>query len=123
MFATETDYLEIGCSPCDEPCVQLGSEDYDRRAKKECRALINQLKRMYGEPPESARLTIKGNPHDYGVYFEVRCIYAIDNEAGSNYALKCESLPENWDEEAKKELNTDLPTEFQTWEDMTRHYN
>jgi hypothetical protein len=107
MITAETDYLEIGSTPCDEPCVPAGSDS--SLAKKECRALMNQLKRMYGEPPETARFKIKSNPHDFGTYYELSVVYAIDNEEGMNYALKCESLPENWDEQAKLELGTDWP--------------
>ena len=104
MFNTATDYLEIGSSPCAESCAQVGIEDYERKAKKECRALMNQLIRIHGEPPPTAKLVIKGNSHDFGTYYELRCVYAIDNEAGTNYALACENLPEYWDDEAKKEL-------------------
>lgn len=98
------DELYIGCTPADEECAQVGSSDYTERARKECRAYINQLIREFGEPPEGCRLAIKSNSHDFGTYYSVVCKYN-DSEAAATYAFKCEGEGSGtWDDEARKEL-------------------
>jgi hypothetical protein len=98
------DYIEIGPSPADEDCEQVGPNCDYGRMKKECRALINQLRRMHGDEPEGASLRVKGNPHDFGTYYEVACYFDSELPQSVEYALKCEDLPETWDDEARKEL-------------------
>jgi hypothetical protein len=98
------DSINVGPSPADEQCAQLGKEGYAPQAKKECRALINQLRRMYGDEPFGARLFIKAQAHDFGSYYEVECEFNSDSEEATEYAYGCENLPEKWDEEARKEL-------------------
>ena len=103
------EYIEIGSTPCDEECAQVGADDYSVRAKKECRAYINQLTRMITaagkEIPDGFRLVVKGNAHDFGTYHEVACKFSDDNEAACELAYWVESnAPTNWDEQAKLEL-------------------
>lgn len=104
--------LEIGSSPWGEECSQVGSDNYHERARKECRAYVGQLYRVleaHGhkleELPESFRIKIKSNPHDFGSYFEVVCMFECDDERACDLAYFLESnSPEHWDEIAKKEL-------------------
>jgi hypothetical protein len=99
------DYVSVGCSPCDEPCAQVGQEDYAKQAKRECNALIHQLRRLFGDEPPYATLRIKAFPHDFGTYHEVVCYYDEDDEESTNYAFRCENeLPDRWDEAAHQEL-------------------
>ena len=99
------DYMELSCTPAAEDCEQLGPNYNPLRAKAECRAFINQLRRTFGPEPEGARLIVKSNPHDFGNYLEVQCVYDEDDEAATEYAYKCESdMPMTWDDEAKAEL-------------------
>ena len=99
------EYLELGCAPSDEKCAQVGQDDYRLQAFRECNALRKQLRRMFGREPEKGALIIKGNPHDFGVYYEVRCYYEVDDVPGKNYAFRCEAeYPTEWDDEARKEL-------------------
>lgn len=100
------DYIEIGSSPCDEDCAQLGSDNYYNKAQKECKAFIKQLRRVFGDEPAGARLRIKSNEHDFGTYYEVVCQYDdSDNNEAFAYAINCENnTPQKWDEEALKEL-------------------
>jgi hypothetical protein len=99
------DSIEIGSSPAEEPCAQVGSDNYYEMAHRECRALIRQLRRKLGQEPPGARLYIKSNPHDFGTYYEVACKFNENDEAATEYAYKCESeCPQNWDEKAKEEL-------------------
>lgn len=108
------DVIEIGPSPCEEACAQVGRDDYYSQAMKECSAFIRQLRRVFGPEPEGARLYVRANPHDYGTYHEVACRYEDTNEQASQYAWRCEAeTPANWDEEARRELG--LPDRIDTY--------
>lgn len=99
------DWIDIGSSPPDEDCAQLGSDGYYDQAQKECRAYIGLLRRTLGNEPLCARLAIKSNPHDFGTYLSVVCYYNTENVETENYAFRCESEgPDNWDESARQEL-------------------
>lgn len=92
-------------TPHDEPCIQIGSEDYTRLARIEARAFINQLIRINGHPPGDAAFRITNNPHDFGTYLDVAIAFDDDNEEECDYAYLIErTTPNRWDEEAKKEL-------------------
>lgn len=97
--------LNIGCSPHEEKCAEVGSEGYTIKAKKECRVLGRQLVRMYGEVPIGAQLSVKSHIHEVGTYYELVCYYNKDNSIAESFAFACEELPDNWDKEARKELN------------------
>jgi hypothetical protein len=98
------EYLELGSSPYDEDCAQVGSPDYYERVKKECRVYLNQLRRQYGEEPEGAKLSIKSFNHDFGSYYEVICYYKENNRISEKYAYTLEDGCAKWDKEALKEL-------------------
>ena len=99
--------LELGfTTPSGEQCAQVGSINYGQNARKEGRALINLIKREFGEPPTGVSLELKSNPHDFGTYLDVVIRYDGDSEEHESYALRVEAdCPEYWDDEAKKELN------------------
>jgi hypothetical protein len=101
-----TDWLDIGSSPPAEPCAQVGSDDYYPHARRECRTYIHQLRRVLGNEPTGARLAIRTNPHDFGDYLWVACYFDPNKQAAVEYAYRCESDgPEEWDEEAIRELD------------------
>jgi hypothetical protein len=117
-----TDHICIGPTPAAETCAQVGAADYHRKARRECVAFINQIRRELGPEPDGARLFIKSNPHDFGSYLEVCCEYEVpqDNRSAAvsdpeyfpavdraalDYALRCESTADRWDDEAIKELD------------------
>ena len=92
--------MSIGSSPCDEPCAQVGQDNYAVQAKKECRRYIELLLKKFGEPPEGASLSVKGFPHDFGTYYEVVVNYDDDDRAGLDYALLLEgNSPATWDDD------------------------
>ena len=100
------DYLELASVPTDEPCAMVGSTDYHRRARLECRVFINQLERTFPQAI-AAGVTFRtaSNPHDFGPYYEVRVIFDDENEDQLDWAYIVEgSLPEHWDEDARNEL-------------------
>lgn len=99
------DWIELGPTPAGESCAQVGQNSYAEQARKEGRAYINQLERMFPNPPGSARFALKSFPHDFGTYFEVCVVYNDDSEAEWDFAFEVErNLPEFWDDEAKVEL-------------------
>ena len=100
------DHLDLGSVPSDEDCAQVGVDDnYPVRAKRECRALINQLKRACGEPPPGARFRIMANPHDFGTYYSVVIDFDPEDAEAVAYAYRCdEESPREWDMAARLEL-------------------
>jgi hypothetical protein len=99
------DFIDVGCTPTCESFAQVGSDGYYDRARRECRAYINQLRRMFGDEPEGARLSVKSNLHDFGSYLSVICSYNESNPTSMDYAFRCESeAPAEWDNEARQEL-------------------
>jgi hypothetical protein len=101
-----TDYLEIGSSPANEPCVQMGhSMAWDGvAAYREMRTFIRQLRRKFGPEPTGARLTIK--TFNFGEYSEVVCRFDSEaSPASYEYALRCcNEAPDRWDLPALVEL-------------------
>lgn len=95
--------LEIGATPYEEDCYQVGTDNYAEKARIQCGAFIAQLKRLFGEPPEGARLYVKSNPHDFGSYYEVAVKFDENNEAAVTWAYNVEgNCPPKWDTEALK---------------------
>lgn len=107
------DVIHIGPTPIGEDCAPAGVNlpDYDRISRAECRAFINQLKRVFGTPPSGVRLRMMENLHD-GIevgqityYNDVVVAFDSNNEEAMDYALRLEGeTPEYWDEEALREL-------------------
>ena len=93
------DYIKIGSSPCDEDCAQVGSANYDERARKECSRFIAEIRNVCGHEPEKALLTTKAFPHDFGTYYEVVCYFDDMDEDSRSYAFHVEgNSPVNWHE-------------------------
>jgi hypothetical protein len=92
-----TDCLEIGPAPSDEDCVQVGEEDYGRRAMDECKRFIELIREKVGVEPAGARLYVKANPHDFGTYFEVAVRFDRCLDAAVDYAFRVErDAPSRW---------------------------
>lgn len=100
------DFVYIDSTPADEPCQQVGIPSYDSAmARKECKAFINQLRRLFGNEPDGAELRTKLENHDFGSYPEVVCYYDDEKPASVEYAYRCEgNSPANWDLPAIIEL-------------------
>ena len=99
------DEMVIGSSPINEDCAQVGSPDYFEKAQKECKAFLKQLVRVFGEPPEKAKLKVKGFSHDFGTYYEVVVDYNDEVEKEVDYAFLLEGeMLENWDKIALQEI-------------------
>jgi hypothetical protein len=100
------DHFDLGSAPSDQRCAQLGADrDYPERARCECRALINQFKRVCGEPPPGVFFRIMANPHDFGTYYTVAVHFDPKDADAVAYAQRCdETAPSHWDEAARLEL-------------------
>lgn len=98
--------MEIGPTPCDEPCAQLGSYGFEHQASKEMKAYINQLYRQFPDAIDNGvRFKARWFNHDFGRYGEVVIYWDDEDPIADEFAYKYESnLPEKWDEEALKEL-------------------
>jgi hypothetical protein len=94
------DRVEIGCTPYEEDCAQVGARDYDyaKVARHECKAYIAALRKVYGTEPEGAYLSIKSNAHDFGSYYEVVCRYEENNAEAAKYAWSLEIGLKTWAE-------------------------
>ena len=101
--------IELGPTPCDEPCAQVGSPLYEETSRLECRAYRNQLERCYvaahGPLPDDVHIKVKTFMHDLGEYREVVVRYDGTNQAAVNAAFWLEAnMPESWDDEARLEI-------------------
>lgn len=92
--------LEIGATPSEEPCLQLGSPDYTAEAARaECRRFIAAIIRLRGDPPAGCYLAVKAFSHDFGSYHEVVAKFDADDEEQNDWAYGLEeSLPGTWAE-------------------------
>ena len=94
------DYINIGSTPCEEPCAQVGQSDYAKKARAECVRFIQLLRHTFGPEPEGAQLAVKSFPHDFGTYYEVVCWFDPALRLSVEYALRCEAeTPATWEEE------------------------
>ena len=62
--------MELGPTPPNESCVQVGEDNYDTRAYNECTRYIDCIRKKLGKEPKGARLGITANNHDFGTYYE-----------------------------------------------------
>lgn len=100
-------YVEIGSSPCDEPCAQCG-KDSSELMRLECRAYLKQLQREF----PGGDFRVKASNHDFGTYYEVWCFYSDD----PSIALKAESESKTtWDADILAQLQMDAKTLGYTW--------
>lgn len=102
--------LEIGSSPSDESCAQVGDENYSSQARKECSVWIEQLKREVGKVypnfEDLISFKVKSNRHDFGTYYEVAVCYDTENEDSVRLAFMVESdASTRWDDQSRKELS------------------
>jgi hypothetical protein len=95
----QRDIVYLGSAPAEEECAQVGDPNYPEASKVECRAFIQAIKRVCGEPPDGAVLRVKSQTHDFGQYREVCVEFDGDNQAAVEYADKCERhAPGTWAE-------------------------
>ena len=101
------DTMQIGSTPYNMDCAQVGSENYDTKSQIECNAFLHQIKRVCGEPPQGARLVVKSFPHDFGSYREVCVVYDAENEVepkGFRLPKRFDNHRADWLEDAHRDV-------------------
>ena len=91
------EFLCIGSTPVEEPCAQVGHPDYHAQARIECRAYMEQLRRLYPEP-DNGYFKVKSFSRDFGTYYEVIAVYDEEDETAVEWALSAESGADHWDD-------------------------
>lgn len=91
-------YIEIGTTPYEEECAQVGELDYYEKVNEESIRYIALLREIFGDETEHDCLYVrKSFPHDFGTYYEV-CIKFYDTDRGNEFAYFVEeNLPATWD--------------------------
>lgn len=102
----EMEIVWLGATPAEEKAAQIGDPHYESQAKAQCKALIGQYERMFPELPNAGiTLEVRGSNHEFGTYYEVCAVAAVDDEVGLAMAYKLEaSLPAEWDDQAREAL-------------------
>lgn len=101
MSYPRTTRIEVGPVPAEEPCAQVGHDDYSERSRRECSVYIRQLQRIFGNPdPAVLKFVRCGFPHDLGRYHEVVAVMTAEGAKLFDEAL----LPGEWDHIARAEL-------------------
>lgn len=101
-------YIDIGSNPSGEELF-FDVKNSSEQQRSECRAFIQAIRKTLGPEVGTAQLKVKGNPHDFGTYYEVVCYYDDNDEVGMDYAFKCESeSPEYWPEDMNVRLEDGL---------------
>lgn len=99
------DRLEIGPTPADESCEQVGTSDYNPlRAIKECQIFARQIIREFGPPPKGARVYVYTS-NNLDPYREVAVEFDDQFPDSVEYAFKVEGeVSQKWDAESLEEL-------------------
>ncbi len=95
-------YIDLGPTPAEETCAQVGSDGYEARARLECAVYIRMLDRLFPIPQGlGVRYAIRRYPHDFGAYWEVGVGYedvGSAAEASCEFAFSVERcVPDLWD--------------------------
>jgi hypothetical protein len=106
------EYVYHGSSPTEEKCAQVGEDNYSQKGYHECKVYVGQLYRILGEKgytrdnlPESYRIHVKSESHDFGSYYEVVSSFDPQSEEAWDIALLLDSeIPDKWDTKALEEL-------------------
>lgn len=100
--------IEIGATPCNEPCAQVGEPDYANTAKIECHRFLRQMQRQFPIPKslsEEISYVVKRQPYEDGFYFEVAIKFNRDSPKAQAFALAVErESPAHWDAIAQTEI-------------------
>lgn len=111
------DEISIGATPNEESCAQVGTDGYEEKAMRECKAYIAELKAKYGEPPFGAKLRIKSNPHDFGSYYDVVCEFNPDIDDAYDYSMDVE-MGTNWWTQVGRVILDDKSSSGYDYEDI-----
>lgn len=103
-----SDYIELGPTPCEEDCAQVGQDNYRSIARKEAMAFVKQLNREFFSRVDRGLIEfgVKWFNHDFGSYCEAVVYYNPSDPESANAAIFAENnTPMRWDEESLIELD------------------
>lgn len=89
--------INLGATPVDEPCTQVGDPNYDMKAMAECERFIALLRRVYGVEPPGCRLYVKAHNHDFGIYHEVELEFEDTDGTAMKYVMAVEPGCSTWE--------------------------
>lgn len=100
------DYINIGSVPNEEPCVAVGSGDYEGPMQDECEVFRRMLQRMFPPPAGSSGvLLVRRHGHEFGPYYEVEAGFESGDVEAAEWAFGLEAnVPVRWDTIAAFEL-------------------
>ncbi len=103
-----TVYIDLGgTAPPREASLAPGSRDYERRARREARVYINELRRLVGKEPVEAKLAIGETTCEFGCMVSVICRFHPWNPIAEAYAQHCAGNgPHYWDVTARRQLRS-----------------
>ncbi len=91
------DYIDLGPTPAEEECEQVGGYYNPDRAQADCRRFIDVIRSAMGPEPAGARLCIRRHVHDFGPYYEVAVRFEDGNDEAVDYASRVEEeAPTRW---------------------------
>ncbi len=94
--------IQIGSTPPEEDCAQVGAPDYTERVTEEANRYIELIRQKFGKEPDGAKLAVQPNCHDFGTYHQVVCYFELDNLDAERYALACEWYgPTDWNDDER----------------------
>lgn len=100
------DYVSLASGPIGEDVVQVTRDGgYTEAMKEECKEFAGLLRRVFPWSEEvGIEFVVKGNPHDFGTYYEVNARVPANSEKSYDYAYWIQdNLPMTWDESTPKE--------------------
>lgn len=98
------DELILDTTPTNEPCAQVGTDQYYKNTMAEARAHILQIQAQL-TPPLGVTFAIQGHPHDFGTYHQIHVSYNDQIPEHRQYISKLESeAPEDWTSHSKQYL-------------------
>lgn len=109
------DFYEIGGTPADESCAGV---DHVIEMRAECKRFKALLEKVF-EPlmkETGIYFGIKGNPHDFGTYYEV-CVYFDDEDANQLDAMLFveDKAPDTWNDETIRTKH-----DFDAWREIRK---
>lgn len=94
------DFLVLGGSPIEEPCVQMSAENYYPKMYEECQRLKRLLELKFPKySVHECQFGVKRFEHDFGPYCEVVIYFNDENDQSVSFAYDVESnLPMKWED-------------------------
>ena len=109
------DYIELGCTPAEEDCIQVSrNHDYMPAMRAELHRYIDLLKSVMPVPDGiPAWYQVKFFPHDFGSYGKVVIKYSDNDPRAIEFACFVEAhTPATWDDTTPRVYTPELTDEL-----------